>query len=465
MCSTICSAPASSRPQEVLSQSTAGFAAGLRAPSAAGGTPGVRSLTVWRISLTKRGELRRAGGRFAAPERNGGRGAVRVLDEDATGRRDAADPPRGVAEQHDVARHALDRKVFVDRADDDPVRFGDDRVEPVSGIAPPLVIAARRAPRRARSRPFTRSRCRYAAYRPRRAAMPFDSISTMPWNSARVRFRYGYARRIVSKSLASSQSSAAHIATICWARMSSGASGTISRSSSPRLMARTSAAHSTSSSRVVANSRPLGTAPRQWPARPIRCSATAIDRGDPTWHTRSIVPDVDPQLERGRGDERSQLASLQAPLGLEPDLSRQTAVVRRHEVGAHALGKVQRDAFREPARVHEHERGPVLGDERGDPVVDLAPQFLRRDRSQLAVRRLDGQVELAPRRDRDHDRQRTAVAAQKMRDRLNRLLRRRQADPDQRSLGQRFKAFEREGQVGRRACRRPQRGSRRRSPS
>src|SRR6266853_958717 len=52
-------------------------------------------------------------------------------------------------------------------------------------------------------------------------------------------------------------------------------------------MARTSAAHSRRSSRVVAKRRPLGTAPRQWPERPMRCKATEIDRGEPIWQTRS----------------------------------------------------------------------------------------------------------------------------------------------------------------------------------
>src|SRR5208282_4762439 len=36
--------------------------------------------------------------------------------------------------------------------------------------------------------------------------------------------------------------------------------------------------------------RPLGTAPRQWPDRPTRCKATAIERGELMWHTRSTVP-------------------------------------------------------------------------------------------------------------------------------------------------------------------------------
>ena len=64
----------------------------------------------------------------------------------------------------------------------------------------------------------------------------------------------------------------------------------ISRSNSPCRMERTSAEVSTNSSRVVGKMRPLGTAPRQWPARPMRCSMTAIERGELRWHTRSIVP-------------------------------------------------------------------------------------------------------------------------------------------------------------------------------
>ena len=42
-----------------------------------------------------------------------------------------------------------------------------------------------------------------------------------------------------------------------------------------------SAAHSISSSRVVGNKTPFGFAPTQWPDRPMRCRATAIERVEP----------------------------------------------------------------------------------------------------------------------------------------------------------------------------------------
>ena len=80
------------------------------------------------------------------------------------------------------------------------------------------------------------------------------------------------------------------MATICCASTSRGASGMTSASSSPDSTARTRAAHSMSSSRVVAKMRPFGIAPRQCPARPMRCSITAIERGEPIWQTRSMCP-------------------------------------------------------------------------------------------------------------------------------------------------------------------------------
>ena len=53
----------------------------------------------------------------------------------------------------------------------------------------------------------------------------------------------------------------AQAATICWARMSSGASGGLSRSSLLARTARSRPAHSTSSSRVSGYSRPFGRPP------------------------------------------------------------------------------------------------------------------------------------------------------------------------------------------------------------
>ena len=69
-----------------------------------------------------------------------------------------------------------------------------------------------------------------------------------------------------------------------------GWSGTSSMSSSPARIFFTKAACSNKSSRVVAKRRPLGMAPRQWPARPTRCMATATARVLAIWQTRSMSP-------------------------------------------------------------------------------------------------------------------------------------------------------------------------------
>ena len=64
----------------------------------------------------------------------------------------------------------------------------------------------------------------------------------------------------------------------------------LSRSSSSRRAASSNAAHSTRSSRLRGNRRPFGVAPRWWPERPTRCRNTAMERGEPSWQTRSISP-------------------------------------------------------------------------------------------------------------------------------------------------------------------------------
>ena len=334
-------------------------------------------------------------------------------------------------------------------------------------MAPPLVIAARRAPRRPRSRPFTRSRCRYAPYRPRRAAMPSDSIATTSSNSSRGRGR-GTDRLAgpCANSSVRCQSSAAHIATICCARMSSGASGT-------RMPIELAAAHGQHERRALDQlvarrgeqaALRHGTAPMAGAADALH--ATAIDRGDPMWHTRSTVPDVDAELERGRGDERPQLAGFEPPLGVEANLAREAAVVRRHRIGPEPLGEMVRHALGEPPRVDEDERRSVL--------AARARRSGRRSRPRVScdatgpsslAGHFDGQVELASRRDLDDDRRRPADCRQELRDGLDRLLRRRQADARAAVARSAPRAVRARARGASRACRRRPRGSRPRSPS
>ena len=112
----------------------------------------------------------------------------------------------------------------------------------------------------------------------------------MSSKSSADRSRNGAACRARPSSSPSAQGSAADSATICWARMSSGRSGTTMASSRPWRVPRSSAAHSTSSSRVVGYSRPDGVPVRVWLERPTRCRKVAKLRGEPIWHTSSTGP-------------------------------------------------------------------------------------------------------------------------------------------------------------------------------
>ena len=153
-------------------------------------------------------------------------------------------------------------------------------------------MAASLAPRLPRTMPFTWSRCRKAPLRPRWVAIPSDSIVMTASKSFLGRWRYGYACRVSSYRSSSRQGSHAAAETICWAKTSRGHGGISSASRPPRRMARTRAAHSSNSSRVVANRRPFGilAGSTRCPERPIRCTPTAMERGEPIWQTRSTDP-------------------------------------------------------------------------------------------------------------------------------------------------------------------------------
>ena len=171
-----------------------------------------------------------------------------------------------------------------------------------------------------------------------------------------------------SNSASSVHSRAATSATICCASTSSGFGGMRRRSSSPRRTASSSAAHSTSSSRDSGNRRALGTPPTWWLARPARCRNVAIERGEPSWHTRSTSPMSMPSSSEAVAHQHLELAVLQALLGLVPQLLRHAAVMRHHLLGAEQLGQVARGALRHAPRVDEHERRAMRRREVGEAL-------------------------------------------------------------------------------------------------
>src|SRR5581483_12513143 len=145
-----------------------------------------------------------------------------------------------------------------------------------------------------------------------------------------------------------------------------------------------------------------------------------------------------------RDDDRK-LAGLEPLLGVEPEPARHAAVVRRDLPFPEPRLELVRDALDQAARVDEDDRRPLAPDVRGDAVVDLGPELVGRDRTELLVGDLDRQLERAPVADVD-DRARPA-AGQEPRDLLDRALRRRETDPLETPSRERVEPLEAERQV------------------
>jgi hypothetical protein len=295
---TACSAPARSRAHSSISHFTA------RASS--------RS-SIARAQRDLARELDRAPGPFAVPERNRGRRTVRVLDDAHDAGFDAPDLPRRRAEQEDVAGHALDREVFVERADHVTVGLDDDVVVGRLGNR-----AARGDRRHARAAPRAQPAVdaivvQNVPLRPREVAMPSASIVTTSSKSARgdrgTDTRCEPSRRASSVPQSSARSGDDLLREDVERR--SGCAARPSRRCGSRARApRTRAARRASSRRcgLRAARRPSGRSGRCAAARPRSSAASRAERP-------GRRADVDAELERGGRDDASQLAVLELGLG------------------------------------------------------------------------------------------------------------------------------------------------------
>ena len=226
-------------------------------------------------------ELLGARGRLAQPERDVRRTALGVAHAHHAGL-DAADLPGGGAEQEDVAGHALDRpsprspcrrRCRRDRRPRGNRRCRGSR-RPRS--APRAARRGARAARRSRDRggatrraDRARSRCPRPASRRRTR-----SLRAVALRRAR---RGARAPADPPRATPRPRRRPRSAAPGCRAARAGGST----RSRRPARTARHSAAHSTSSSRVVGKSRPLGVARRACPERPTRWSKVAMLRGEP----------------------------------------------------------------------------------------------------------------------------------------------------------------------------------------
>ena len=165
-----------------------------------------------------------------------------------------------------------------------------------------------------------------------------------------------------------------------------GCGGISSWSSSPARILRTSAACSSRSSRVVANRRPLGMAPRQWPARPTRCMATRHRARAGDLADQVDVADIDAEFKRGRRYEDLDLAAFQALFGIEAQRARERAVVGGHVFCSQPLAQREGNSLHQLARVYEYQGGAVVFGVGGEFVEDLLPHGVGGDRAQVRRR-------------------------------------------------------------------------------
>ena len=304
---------------------------------------------------TRLRQLIAAARRFAEPERDGGRLAVRVLDPHRAAL-DAQDAVGAVAELEDVARQALDGEVLVDGADRLVLRLqehlvvgvvrdraaggqrGEARAAPAAQHAiDRIVMDQRAAPAAAcgealgqHAHDSSEILARQVAIRPG-APQQREQLVLVPL--PRGDFRDDLLREHIERLRGNAQPV---------------------EFAAPHAVEQRGALH-----QIVARQRkqpPLGRAADRV-AGPSDTLQEAGDRARRAELAHEIhVADVDAELERCGRHQRLELAALQPLLGGQPQLLRHAAVMRRDLLLAEALRQMARDPLREAARVDEDER-------------------------------------------------------------------------------------------------------------
>ncbi len=169
-------------------------------------------------------------------------------------------------------------------------------------------------------------------------------------------------------------------------------------------------------------------------------------RGEPIWQTSSTGPMSMPSSSDAVATSALSSPAAQPPLDPGPAVLREAPVVRGDDVVAEPLAELVGEPLREPAGVHEHERGVVLADELGDLVEDVVHLLGRRHRLELAVRQLELEVQVALVAGVDDRGQRT-VADEQPGHRLDRALRGREPDAGRAVVAERLEPLEGEREV------------------
>ncbi len=164
-----------------------------------------------------------------------------------------------------------------------------------------------------------------------------------------------------SNSASSGHSCAATSATICCASTSSGFCGNVTGGRARRAARHRAAPCIRRARRATAGRAAPWARRRPGGSRDRRAAGTsAIERGEPSWQTRSTSPMSMPSSSEAVATSTFSSPLLQALLGLEAQLLRHAAVVRHDVRGAEQLGEVPRRALGHAPRVDEDERGAML---------------------------------------------------------------------------------------------------------
>ena len=389
---------------------------------------------------------------FAKPERNVGCGTLRVFDPHAT-RLDLENAIAGVAQLKDIARQALDREVFVHRADLVGLRLQHHRV--VAGLGNG---AARHQRRHARALAL-------AQLVMHRISVHVAGARAMPCGEAFG--QHAHDRIELCAGQRGIRPGAPHqceqlvLVPLAASRLGDDLLRQhVERRGQHVQCIELAAAHAIEQrgalDQLVAR---LRKEPRLRDAADrVTGSAGALQqRRDGTRRAELAhqvdIADVEPEFERRGSDQHFQLAMLQSLLGIEPRLLRQTPMVRRHRFLAETLAEVPRGALGHAARVDENQRGAVQLHQLRHARVDLFPLLVRHHRSQRRLRQFERQVALLRIADIDDLALRRAVyhgtgADQKTRHFVDRLLRGRQADARQPPIaGERLQTLQRQRQM------------------
>ena len=343
---------------------------------------------------------------FAAPERNRWRCAVGIFHHHASRvRRDAANAPRRVAEQHDVAGIALDREVLVNGADDDFFRLRDDGKHRRIGDG---AAAGDGGQTRSATRAQTTVDHVAEEIRSIAAALRSDSLREHLQNAV----------VLLALQVAIGIGAAHAVEERVFVPILAGAHGNdllrqdverrVGNVQDIEIALANGANGGGAFQQVVARGGEEaafgdGSTPVTGAAHALQCDSDGARRVDLA--DKVDGANVDAKLERCGRDQQANLAVLQLALGVEAQLAREAAVMGGDLVFADALAKMMATRSASRARVDEHQRGAMLQREFGKAVVDLAPHFVGGDGTEFGARDFDGEIELAAMADVDDGRE------------------------------------------------------------